>query len=191
MNIFYTHPDPVLCAKQHNVVHNRKMIIEYAQILSTAHRVLDGTMEIVVGKNGRKKKVWNLEDPYMQDNLYAVTHMNHPSAIWARQSNQNYVWLYLVFLELANIFEKERGKPHKTAEKLRFVLSKVPENIPKVDFFEPPFAGPEKILEQYEGNIVQSYRELIRNKMVDWETRDKKIDTRFYFEPEWLNKEKV
>ena len=41
MNIFYLHEDPQVSAKMHcdNVV---KMIIEYAQMLSTAHRMLDG-----------------------------------------------------------------------------------------------------------------------------------------------------
>ena len=42
MNIFYLSEDPVQCAKWHCDKHVTKMIIEYAQLLSTAHRVLDG-----------------------------------------------------------------------------------------------------------------------------------------------------
>ena len=42
MNIFYLDRDPVTCAKQHCDKHIVKMILEYAQLLSTAHRVLDG-----------------------------------------------------------------------------------------------------------------------------------------------------
>ena len=42
MNIFYLHEDPQVSAKMHCDKHVVKMIIEYAQMLSTAHRMLDG-----------------------------------------------------------------------------------------------------------------------------------------------------
>ena len=42
MNIFYLHSDPALAAEMHCDKHVVKMILEYAQMLSTAHRVLDG-----------------------------------------------------------------------------------------------------------------------------------------------------
>jgi hypothetical protein len=42
MNIFYLDEDPKICAQYHCDKHVVKMIIEYAQLFSTAHRVLDG-----------------------------------------------------------------------------------------------------------------------------------------------------
>ena len=42
MNLFYLHNDPVKSAEMHCDKHVVKMIIEYAQIMSTAHRMLDG-----------------------------------------------------------------------------------------------------------------------------------------------------
>lgn len=42
MNLFYLHYDPQLAAISHCDKHVVKMIIEYAQLLSTAHRLLDG-----------------------------------------------------------------------------------------------------------------------------------------------------
>jgi len=42
MNIFYLNKDPKVCAEQHCDKHVVKMIVEYAQLLSTAHRVIDG-----------------------------------------------------------------------------------------------------------------------------------------------------
>ena len=42
MNIFYLHKDPEISAKMHCDKHVVKMIIEYAQLMSTAHRILDG-----------------------------------------------------------------------------------------------------------------------------------------------------
>ena len=56
MNVFYLDPNPVKCARMHVDKHVVKMIVEYAQLLSTAHRVLDGTETIEKTKNGRKIK---------------------------------------------------------------------------------------------------------------------------------------
>ena len=43
MNIFYLDRDPNIAAQQHCDKHVVKMILESAQLLCTAHRVLDGT----------------------------------------------------------------------------------------------------------------------------------------------------
>ena len=42
MNIFYLDKDPKRCAEMHCDKHVVKMSLEYAQLLSTAHRILDG-----------------------------------------------------------------------------------------------------------------------------------------------------
>ena len=42
MNIFVLDDNPITAAKQHCDKHVVKMIIESAQMLSTAHRMLDG-----------------------------------------------------------------------------------------------------------------------------------------------------
>ena len=44
MNIFALDTDPVIAAQSHCDKHVVKMIIEYAQLMSTAHRVLDGAL---------------------------------------------------------------------------------------------------------------------------------------------------
>ena len=43
MNIFVLDRDPYIAAQMHCDKHVIKMICEYAQLLSTAHRQLDGT----------------------------------------------------------------------------------------------------------------------------------------------------
>jgi len=43
MNIFYVHKNPIVAAKMLIDKHVVKMIVESAQMLSTAHRLLDGT----------------------------------------------------------------------------------------------------------------------------------------------------
>ena len=55
MNIFYLHKDPVICAEYHIDKHVVKMPIEYAQLMSTAHRVLDGELYLGKTKNNRNK----------------------------------------------------------------------------------------------------------------------------------------
>ena len=53
MNIFYLDPNPRICAEMHLDKHVVKMIIEYAQLMSTAHRFCDGTEYYDLTANGR------------------------------------------------------------------------------------------------------------------------------------------
>ena len=89
MNVFYLDKDPVTCAKMHVDKHVVKMIVEYAQLLSTAHRVLDGNESIELSKNGRKIKRYRFDDNYKEATYYLACHINHPSAVWVRQSSLN------------------------------------------------------------------------------------------------------
>ena len=57
MNIFYLNESPETCAQMHCDKHVVKMIIEYAQLLSTAHRVIDGNPYYDKTKNGRKIQI--------------------------------------------------------------------------------------------------------------------------------------
>lgn len=154
MNIFYLHCDPKLCAEMHNDKHIVKMIIEYAQLLSTAHRILDGRLVEGLSKSGRKAKRYELPD--QRDGiLYTATHSNHPSAIWARASEVNYRWLFSLWIECMDEYTHRYGKIHATS-RLMESLRKVPTNIKSgVDFIEPPPAMPEHY--RVPGNSIQSY----------------------------------
>ena len=111
MNIFYLSESPEQCAEWMVDKHVVKMILETAQLLSTAHRLLDGNL-IVTEKNGRKKKVWVLPD-LRDEKLYGATHINHPSAIWARETSGNYDWLYQHLLALLKEYTYRYEKKHK------------------------------------------------------------------------------
>ena len=95
MNIFYLHEDPIQNAKWHIDKHIVKMPIEYAQLMSTAHRMLDGEMYLGKTSNNRKIKRWRLDDE-REDVLYKASHVNHPSAVWVRQSVENYMKMFKV-----------------------------------------------------------------------------------------------
>jgi len=90
MNIFYLHEDVKTCAMMHNDKHCVKMIIEYAQLLSTAHRVLDGEEYYDRTANNRRIKRWRMSDDIMENGLMKASHVNHPSNKWLRKSKANY-----------------------------------------------------------------------------------------------------
>ena len=82
MNIFYLDESPEACAGRMCDQHIVKMPLETAQILSTAHRVLDGRMVEGQTESGRKAKRWIL--PKWDDKYYLAAYVNHPSTAWAR-----------------------------------------------------------------------------------------------------------
>jgi hypothetical protein len=151
MNIFYLDQSPVTSAKMMVDKHVVKMILETAQLLSTAHRVLDGK-EIVSNKyvNGslppryRKTKMWQLQDN-REKILYSATHINHPSAVWVRQSNNNYNWLFAHFVALLDEYSHRYGKTHKCVS-LVSTLQYPPDNIPVDYFTQPPCAMPDEYI---------------------------------------------
>ena len=84
------------------------MIIEYAQLMSTAHRILDGNMYFDLTANGRKIKRWKLDD-YREPILYKASHINHPSAIWVREDLSHYQWLWNLASELCQEYRHRYG----------------------------------------------------------------------------------
>lgn len=106
MNIFVTDPDPYVCA---NVLDDKrvvKMVLETAQLLSTAIHACGG-----VGP-------------------YKVTHLNHPCSIWTRQSRANYDWLLQHFDALLMEYTDRYGKIHKCSAFQREFIDKA-ELIPE------------------------------------------------------------
>lgn len=158
MNIFYLNHDPKICAQMHNDSHCSKMIIEYAQLMSTAHRVLDGEPYYGKTANGRRIQRWLHPDPVMETTLYKASHVKHPSGIWTRKSKQNYMWLYNMWTELNTEFMYRYNKnvPHESFRKLEKVLSKTPNQMYELGFCEPYPAMPDDV--KYESSI-KSYHE--------------------------------
>ena len=89
MNLFYLDEDPWISAELHCDKHVVKMIIEYAQMLSTAHRMLDGE-QYTDSSSGRRIQRWELENSNMDEVLYKASHINHPSTRWVRENAIQY-----------------------------------------------------------------------------------------------------
>jgi hypothetical protein len=157
MNIFYLHREPRICAEMHLDKHVCKMAIEYSQLMSTAHRVLDGTEYLDKTANGRKIKRWRLSDD-REAKLMKASHINHPSAIWLRHSKENYVWLYQMWVYLLQEYTFRYGKIHACA-RLLDVLSEIPHTLQERTlnntFTEPTPAMPDEC--KVPGNSLASY----------------------------------
>lgn len=176
MNIFYLDSDIELCAQYHTDKHVVKMILEYAQLLSTAHRVLDGKETIELSSSGRKQKVYKLSD-WRDKELYKTTHINHPSAKWVRHSIYNYDFLFRLWANLLNEYTYRYGKAHKSS-RLFDLLLYVPFSINKTNKFSPPWrAMPDeyKLDKSIPNYTVESYRAYYIGKkshMFKWKNRN-------------------
>lgn len=175
MNIFYLHEDPQICAMYHNDKHVVKMILEYGQLLSTAHRLLDGVESTRLSKSGRRQKHYALGD-HRDSALYAATHANHPSAKWSRHSKRNYEWLFNLFTALLEEYTFRYGK-HHAAERLVTYLSEAPRNIDSSQPYSAPWrAMPDefKVSRDEKDYTVKSYRNYYlgsKVKMCRWTNR--------------------
>lgn len=136
------------------------MCVEYAQLLSTSHRVLDGEMYVDKTANGRSIKRWRL--PAFEQEIYKACHVNHPSAVWCRESIANYTWLYALWRNTAEEYTYRYGKSHACWVKLGAILDAPPENIPKGCFSEPPPAMKQFPQCIVQGDSVASYKNYYR-----------------------------
>ena len=173
MNIFYLDHDVTKCAEMHNDKHTVKMILEYCQLLSTAHRYLDGIEVIGKTKTGRNVKRWKLNDE-RDTILYSATHINHPSAVWCRKTSANYVWLHQLLVALCKEYTYRYGKVHKCErEGLVAQLARLPDTITSAPFTQPTPAMPDQV--KIAGDSVASYRNYyINNKthLANWKKRE-------------------
>lgn len=107
MNIFILDSDPERAAQYHCDKHVVKMIVESAQMLSTAHRLAGANNSI----------------------LYKQTHVNHPCSIWCRTNKANYHFLVRLALALCKEYTKRYKKVHKTQRIIEWCAAHTPKNL--------------------------------------------------------------
>lgn len=88
MNIFAFSPDPWECALWLDDVRKNKMILETAQLLSSAVAI---------------------NDPSWASKVYKPTHLGHPCAKWAMSSRANFWWLRTYMKALGIQFGKHKS----------------------------------------------------------------------------------
>ena len=159
MNIFYLDKDPIEAAKQSCDKHVVKMIVESAQMLSTAHRMIDGTQYTGKTKTGRNIKRWRHPNSNMDNVLYKACHTGHPSTLWVMENAYNYHWLYKHMIALNDQFKLRYGhvKDHSTITLLKEILMYPPKNISLNKLpTDPTPAMPDDC--KIPGDVVGSYR---------------------------------
>jgi len=170
MNIFYLDSDPKTCAEMHLDKHCSKMLVEYAQLMSTAHRVCDGTEWYDKNKIGRRIKRWSVT-PNMEDVLYKASHVNHPSNIWTRASKHNYAFLYEMWCHLHEEFKIRYGKEHLSYTKLNEVLQYPPINIADTPFTQPTQAMPDDVKDDDAIVAYRNYYIKYKKNFAHWKTK--------------------
>lgn len=165
MNIFHLDKDPTRAAEYMCDKHIVKMMLETNQLLCTAHwmgwrRMLSPPAEV----KGKKLKEWLTLRIPLQDLVppYSMTHVNHPSAVWARQCWGNYNWLLRHGMALCGEYTRRYGRISKSEEVTRWLGRYPPPTFESTDPNDPismtPFAT--AMPEEYKvpGDPVQSYR---------------------------------
>lgn len=168
MNIFSTNECPKQSAREHCYRHVVKMILEYSQLLSTSHRVLDG------------------DDYADSTGLMKKTHVNHPSGVWTRASSYHYKWLFVCLCELHKVYEEHSGKVHASKRILKS-LGTLPVNISENGFELPTPAMPDKFKAYavFEGRC-KACQMYLKDKFQEWLDRPKPLAVEFTCgTPDW------
>ena len=138
MNIFVVDPNTWKCAQALDDLRLNKMIIETAQLLSTAMRV----------------------QGYANDDIYKSTHINHPCAIWTRESSENYKWLLLYMSDLVEERQNRTGKNHKSYQIFNTLCGGI-KLMPQGPITNWPNCTPYKNI-----NTCEAYRLTLKDKWV-------------------------
>ena len=125
----------------------------------------------------RKKKLWKLEDS-RDSVLYSATHINHPSAIWCRQSVENYNWLVDHLFALGDEYTYRYGKKHATITKLGYMIQSPPFNLKDWDWTPMPSCMDKQYI--ISDDPIVNYRHYYcegKKNLHRWKKREK---------PEWM-----
>lgn len=99
MNIFYLDMNPRKSAHYHCDSHVRKMILEYAQMLSVGHWTSSHPDDI---------------DRAIEFKLYKPTHIKHPTVKWCSSSALAYTYVFTMWEELQIIYSRKYKKTHSS-----------------------------------------------------------------------------
>jgi hypothetical protein len=139
MNIFHLHKDPVVCAQFHCDKHVVKMIVETAQMLSTAYRK-------------------RFDDEFLQDDtlLYKSAFPHHPMTIWVGETGGNFRFTFTLLGCLLCEYMDRYDNVHSTTR----IWSNLDSKLIKwrelsEDFTTPPLCMPD----EYKcDNYIDAYR---------------------------------
>lgn len=162
MNIFATNICPIKSAQDLDDRRVNKMIVESAQMLSTA----------VWRKTGRH-----------QEGLYKPAYTGHPCTKWTARSYENFEWLSLHAISLCILYTKVYGRVH-ASEKVIGSCWRYNHHFPRTGELEE-FANCTEYKGPYWGDmtVVERYQKYMNLK---WNERDKIPPTwKYRGPPQW------
>lgn len=171
MNIFTTDISPVKSAINLDDIRVNKMIIESGALLANAIAFHGGSpSDLPISKTSGqpfKTKAWQ----------------NHPSCLWVKEADANYMWLHEHLVALIQELEYRRGTIHSMSANLK-VLEKGALFLPKKDI--TPFANctPYKNI----ADVIEAYRSTMIYK---WEHDGKNPTWSKRSPPEWYTSDAV
>ena len=155
MNIFVLHWKQRKCARWHVDKHIVKMLLEYCQLLYTAHwalyypELLECNSAIALSRAQKKLEV----PEYMRtapicdstgESSYRPCHIHHPCAKWARDVSGNYRWLAKLGVEVAREFTIRFGKEHSCQKHIEWLSQNLPPKMKKFPRKKFAIAMPEE-----------------------------------------------
>lgn len=151
MNIFVLDEFPQLAAQYHCDAHVVKMILESAQLLSTAYRFYN---------------------PNAAEQIcYKSTHINHPCSRWVRESKKNFEWLKKLMLGLEEEWKYRWNHPESKRHGSMWVLDSISSNnFPDKELTPFILAMPECYKNE---DPVTAYRNYYKSKdhLLKWKRR--------------------
>jgi hypothetical protein len=152
MNIFILSTDPIEAAQAHCDQHLHKMILESAQMLSTAaHKHL----------------------PHLFPHIYASAYQSHPCTIWTAQSFDHMYWLCKLACALNDIrFSVSNCAPHSSIQVIEIIEQEMLYLGFTPSLWNPPtdfvFAGFPHIACRSDLSITQKYQLYYQKKHQAW-----------------------
>lgn len=121
MNIFHLDKNPMICARYHCDKHVVKMILETAQMLSTAYQRHFG----------------------INNELYKPAYPKHPMTLWVGDSKENFLWALDLLNHLLNQYTLRYKKIHSTNRIYDILISLDINNFVSKGFTNPPLCMPD------------------------------------------------
>ena len=156
MNIFFIDKDPKVAAEYLCDKHVPKMLLETAQMLSTAlHQY---TMGISTG-------------------IYKEAYPKHPMTIWVSKSRENFAWALDHARSIAKEYTYRYDKEHKSASVIDAIVDNdYKRDIPSSSFTEPPQCMPDEY--KVEGDSVSAYWNYYEAEKVSVRNKGEAVITR-------------
>jgi hypothetical protein len=178
MNVFLLDSNFETSAKYHVDKHIVKMPLEAAQLLCTALWVDKylGFVPRALDKYDREKL--KQIDKENRDFAYLPSYENHPWGIWARESLDNWIWLWNYADTLGDEYTYRYGKVHKSTQVIRSLPE--PVNMEERGLRPMPQCMPDdvKIEDKFPVQAYRNYYKQYKNHLFGWKNREV---------PSWLN----